>query len=167
MEQSLEPLGVGGPREDLVGGDGSLWAPLGLIAGWAIAALAVVAMLFLLVRGAWAFPDRGLSPATARWARVQRISGWAGIPAPANRTPLEAAAGLKRDLESEEPVEILADAFTRERYGAPAADEAPATDEGDEDDPAVRRADALYRRLRNRLFRELLLRRLWLRRLAR
>ena len=169
LEQSLEPLGVGGPREDLVDGGGSLWAPLGLIAGWTIAALAVVAMLVLVVRGAWAFPDRGLSPATARWARVQRISGWAGIPAPANRTPLEAAAGLRRDLESEEPVEILADAFTRERYGAPAAaaDGAPATDEGDEDDPAGRRADALYRRLRNRLFRELLLRRLWLRRLAR
>ena len=135
-----------------------------MIAGWTIAALAAVAALVLIVRGAWAFPDRGLSPATARWARLQRISGWAGIPAPANRTPLEAAAGLKRDLESEEPVEILADAFTRERYGAP---DAAMTEEPNEEDPAVRRAEALYRRLRNRLFREILLRRLWLRRLAR
>ncbi len=169
LEESLEPAGIGGPRGDLVGGgDGSLWAPLGLIAGWAIAVLAAVAALVLLVRGAWAFPDRGLSPATARWARLQRISGWAGIPAPANRTPLEAAAGLKRELESGEPVEILAAAFTRERYGAPATDaaEAPA-EEPDEEDPAVRRVDALYRRLRNRLFREILLRRLWLRRFAR
>lgn len=168
LEESLEPAGVGGPREDLIGGgDGSLWAPLGLIAGWTIAALAALAALVLLVRGAWAFPDRGLSPATARWARLQRISGWAGIPAPANRTPLEAAAGLKRELESEEPVEILAAAFTRERYGAPATDaEAPA-EERDEDDLAVRRVDALYRRLRNRLFGEILLRRLWLRRFAR
>ncbi|MYB42342.1 MAG: transglutaminase domain-containing protein [Chloroflexi bacterium] len=164
LEESLEPAGIGGPREDLVDGGGSLWAPLGLIAGWTIAALAAVAALVLIVRGAWAFPDRGLSPATARWARLQRISGWAGIPAPANRTPLEAAAGLKRDLESEEPVEILADAFTRERYGAP---DAAMTEEPEEEDPAVRRADALYRRLRNRLFREILLRRLWLRRLAR
>ena len=164
LEESLEPAGVGGPREDLVDGGGSLWAPLGLIAGWTIAALAAIAALVLIVRGAWAFPDRGLSPATARWARLQRISGWAGIPAPANRTPLESAAGLKRDLESEEPVEILADAFTRERYGAP---DTAMTEEPDEEDPAVRRADALYRRLRNRLFREILLRRLWLRRLAR
>ena len=169
LEESLEPTGSGGLREDLLdGGDGSLWAPLGLIAGWTIAALAAVAALVLLVRGAWAFPDRGLSPATARWARLQRISGWAGIPAPANRTPLEAAAGLKRELESEEPVEILAAAFTRERYGAPATDAAEAqTEEPDEEDPAVRRVDALYRRLRNRLFREILLRRLWLRRFAR
>ncbi len=175
LEESLEPAGSGGPRLEGAADDGSLWAPIGLAAGWTIAALAAIAVLVLLVRGAWAFPDRGLSPATARWAKVQRIAGWAGISAPVNRTPLEAAEELKRDLETEEPVELLAGAFTRERYGArPVEDDEalatagpPGADAGDEQDPAVRRADALYRRLRNRLFQELLLRRFWLRRLWR
>ena len=175
LEESLEPAGSGGLRLEGAADDGSLWAPIGLAAGWTIAALAAIAVLVLLVRGAWAFPDRGLSPATARWAKVQRIAGWAGISAATNRTPLEAAEELKRDLETEEPVELLAGAFTRERYGARPADDAAAlamaapsgADAGDEQDPAVRRADALYRRLRNRLFQELLLRRFWLRRLWR
>ena len=175
LEESLEPVGLGGPDARFRGdGNQSLWAPLGMIAGWLVAILAAAAALFLIGRGAWAFPDRGLSPATARWAKVQRIAGWAGIAAPANRTPLEAAGDLRRDLESEEHVELLADAFSRERYGADAvaADEALAlaaapAGEGEEDDPAVRRADALYRRLRNRLFRETLLRRLGLRRFVR
>ena len=171
LEESLEPVGLGGPGAG-AGADGSLWAPLGLIAGWTIAVLAAAAALVLITRGVWAFPDRGLSPATARWAKVQRIAGWAGVPAAPNRTPLEAAGELRRELESEEPVELLADAFTRERYGAAATEDESATggptaaDEDDED-PAVRRADALYRRLRNRLFRETLLRRLGLRRFIR
>ena len=176
LEESLAPAGLASTTTGGRGaGAGSLWAPLGMIAGWLIAILAAAAAVMLIGRGIWAFPDRGLSPATARWAKVQRIAGWAGISAPANRTPIETAADLRRDLETEEPVELLADAFTRERYGGRADDgeEALATappdeaDEADEADPAVRRADALYRRLRNRLFRETLLRRLWLRRLAR
>ena len=168
LEESLEPAGLGSPNLGGRGGGGSLWAPIGMIAGWLIAILAAAAALMLIARGVWAFPDRGLSPATARWAKVQRLSGWAGLSAPAYRTPVEAASDLRRDLESEEPVELLADAFTRERYGARAADAVEPLDDGVEDeDPVVRRADALYRRLRNRLFRETLLRRLWLRRLAR
>ena len=168
LEESLEPAGLGSPNLGGRGGGGSLWAPIGMIAGWLIAILAAAAALMLIARGVWAFPDRGLSPATARWAKVQRLSGWAGLSAPAYRTPIETASDLRRDLESEEPVELLADAFTRERYGARAADAVEPLDDGVEDeDPVVRRADALYRRLRNRLFRETLLRRLWLRRLAR
>ena len=176
LEESLAPVGLGATNAGAQGGGaGALWAPLGMIAGWLIAILAAVAALMLIGRGIWAFPDRGLSPATARWAKVQRIAGWAGISAPANRTPIETAADLRRDLETEEPVELLADAFTRERYGGRAGDgdEAlamappPPADGADEEDPAVRRADALYRRLRNRLFRETLLRRLGLRRFAR
>ena len=180
LEEALEPTGgLTGARARAGAEDGSIWAPLGRIAGWTIAALAALAALLLVVRGAWAFPDRGLSPATARWAKVQRISGWAGIAAPGNRTPLEAAGELRGELETEEPVEILAEAFTRERYGANGASgvepgdalaseplEGDEADEADED-PAVRRADALYRRLRNRLFRETLLRRLGLRRFFR
>ena len=176
LEESLAPVGLGATNAGAQGGGaGALWAPLGMIAGWLIAILAAVAALMLIGRGIWAFPDRGLSPATARWAKVQRIAGWAGISAPANRTPIETAADLRRDLETEEPVELLADDFTRERYGGRAGDgdEAlamappPPADGADEEDPAVRRADALYRRLRNRLFRETLLRRLGLRRFAR
>ena len=169
LEESLAPAGFSLDRANAGDAGGGLrWAPLGAIAGWLIAILGAGAALMLIGRGIWAFPDRGLSPATARWAKVQRISGWAGISAPANRTPIEAAGELRRDLETEEPVELLADAFTRERYGERADDGHEPLDEGVEDeDPAVRRADALYRRLRNRLFRETLLRWLWLRRFAR
>jgi transglutaminase-like putative cysteine protease len=119
----------------------------------------LVSAAYFLASLAWAYPYRSLAPATARWAKVQRLSAWAGVSSDPNRTPIEAAGALRRDLEADEPVEQLARSFTLERYGGPAA-----SDRGDEPDGELRRLDALYRRIRNRLFRETLLRRLGLRR---
>ena len=139
---------------------GSSVASPAVLLGWLMAVVAAGAVLLLVTRGAWAYPYRGLSPATARWAKIQRLSSWAGVAVPSNRTPLEAAGELQRELEAEEPLDLLASNFTRERYGANGAGEA----EPVEDDAEVRRADAIYRAIRNRLFRETLLRRLGFRR---
>ena len=126
-----------------------------------LALAAGASALYFVARVGWAYPYRNLAPATARWAKVQRLSGWAGVRADPHRTPIEAAAALQRELEAEEQVELLARSFTRARYGGAAASTAEDTDE----DPT--RLDALYRRVRNRLFRETVLRRLGLRRRSR
>ena len=156
--RALEDAGfAAGAAADSGGGAGA-GAPIPFaILGWLLAIAAGAAALVLAARGAWAYPTRGLAPATARWAKVQRLSGWAGLGAPPHRTPFEAARDLRRGLETEQPVELLAGGFTRERYGPGGAPAGP-------DDAGTRRADAVYVRLRNRLVREALLRRLGLRR---
>ena len=133
------------------GGSASYTVPL----LWLLALAAGASALYFVVRAGWAYPYRNLAPATVRWAKVQRLSGWAGLRAEAHRTPLEAAGALQRDLEAEEHVQLLARSFTRERYGGVASAAAPADTDSD-----PTRLDALYRRVRNRLFRETLLRRL-------
>ncbi|MDA1062142.1 MAG: transglutaminase-like domain-containing protein [Chloroflexi bacterium] len=143
--------------DDLAGSGGSTDYTVPLL--WLLAFAAAASALYLVARVGWAYPYRNLAPATARWAKVQRLSGWAGVRADPQRTPIEAAAALQRDLEAQERVELLARSFTRERYGGAAAAAAPA---GADSDPT--RLDALYRRVRNRLFRETLLRRLGIRR---
>ena len=162
FEEQLEAIEAAARQReiDLLAADDSSSASPTVILSWLIALTAAGAVLLLVTRGAWAYPYRGLSPATARWAKIQRLSSWAGVAAPSNRTPLEAAGELQRALEAEEPLDLLASNFTRERYGANGAGAA----EPVADDPEVRRADAIYRAIRNRLFRETLLRRLGFRR---
>ena len=154
--RALEEAGFAAGSPAAAGGGAGAPIPLAIL-GWLLAIAAAAAALTLAVRGAWAYPTRGLGPATARWAKVQRLSGWAGLGAPSHRTPFEAAGDLRRELETEQPVELLAGGFTRERYG-------PAQPRPGPDEPAAQRAGAVYARLRNRLFRETLLRRLGLRR---
>ena len=143
--------------DDVTGSSGSANYTVSLL--WVLALAAAASALYFVVRAGWAYSYRNLAPATARWAKVQRLSGWAGVRADPHRTPLEAAGALQRDLEGEEHVELLARSFTRERYGG-AASAAAAADA--DNDP--KRLDALYRRVRNRLFQETLLRRIGLRR---
>ena len=127
---------------------------------WLMGLVAALSALYFLASVAWAYPYRRLAPATARWAKVQRLSGWAGIaPGPA-RTPLEAAATLDRAMEVGEPADRLARSFTRERYGATA----PASDD---DDGELERLDRAYQQIRNRLVRLALLRPFRLRRRTR
>ena len=139
--------------DDVTGSGGSTNYTVPLL--WLLALAAGASTLYFVVRAGWAYPYRNLAPATARWAKVQRLSGWAGLRADPHRTPLEAAGALQRDLEAEEHVQLLARSFTRERYGGVASAAAPADTDSD-----PKRLDALYRRVRNRLFRETLLRRL-------
>ena len=159
MEAELPGFFSGEPSTSGVssGGSGGGLAA-GMLLVWLVALVAATAVILLVARTAWDYPQRRLAPATVRWAKIQRLSGWAGVRTAPNRTPLEAAAELRLDLEAEEELEPLARAYTHERYGGPngAAEE--------EDDAEAGRLDALYRRIRNRLWRETLLRRLGLRR---
>lgn len=123
---------------------------------WLLAAVAGLSAAYFLASLAWAYPYRRLAPATQRWAKVQRLSSWAGISSGADRTPLESAATLGRAIEVDEPVDRLARSFTRERYGRTIG-------EGD-DDGELDRLDRAYREVRNRLVRVALLRPFRLRR---
>ena len=124
-----------------------------------LAAVVGLSAFYFAIRVGWAYPDRGLAPATARWAKVQRLASWAGLGVDPQATPVETARALQRDLEAGDDIEPLARSFTRERYGGPAVE--------DLDDPELRQIDSLYRRIRNRLVRETLLRRFGLRRRSR
>lgn len=116
----------------------------------ALFALAV-AMLVLLgvARLAWVRAFHRLPPVAARWAKVQQLAAWAGAPARATRTPLEAAAALRRDLVLRTDIAPLALAYTRERYGR-----------GDATADAMADLDRLYLLARDELLR-ILSRRLW------
>ena len=118
---------------------------------WLLAVLAGLSALYFLASLAWAYPYRRLAPATQRWAKVQRLSGWAGVAPAPDRTPLETAAALARAIDDGEPAGRLARSFTRERYGRAA----PASGG---DDAELERLDAAYRAVRNRLVRLALLR---------
>lgn len=151
-EEELAASAAGSGAEAAAGRDWT--APL----LWTLGAALALAAAVLIGNLAWMWPYRRLAPATAHWARVQRLAGWAGLGGGPDRTPLEAASALGREIESGEQAERLARAFTRERYGGAA----PAAPDGGE----AGRLDRAYRRIRNRLLRETLLRRLGLRRLA-
>ena len=125
---------------------------------WLLAALAALSALYFLVSLAWAYPYRRLAPATQRWAKVQRLSAWAGLRADPDRTPLEAASALAAAIDDPEPADRLARSFTRERYGRGPASAAAG------DDAELERLDAAYRAVRNRLVRLALLRPFRLRR---
>ena len=123
---------------------------------WLLAAVAALSALYFLVSLAWAYPYRQLAPATQRWAKVQRLSTWAGMSPGPDRTPIETADSLGRAIEVDEPVDHLARSFTRERYGRAAG--------AGSDDGEVERLDRAYREVRNRLVRLALLRPFRLRR---
>lgn len=123
---------------------------------WLLAAVASLSALYFLVSLAWAYPYRQLAPATQRWAKVQRLSIWAGMSPGPDRTPIETADSLGRAIEVDEPVGHLARSFTRERYGRAVG---AAGDDGE-----VERLDRSYREVRNRLVRLALLRPFRLRR---
>ena len=123
---------------------------------WLLAVVAALSAGFFLVSLAWAYPYRRLAPATQRWAKVQRLSIFAGISPGPDRTPLESAGSLGRAIEVGEPVDRLARSFTRERYGR-------VIGEGG-DDGELERLDGAYREVRNRLMRLALLRPFRLRR---
>ncbi len=122
---------------------------------WLLAAVAALSALYFLVSLAWAYPYRQLAPATQRWAKVQRLSIWAGISPGPDRTPLESANSLGSAIEVDEPVDRLARSFTRERYGRAI---------GESDDGELERLDRAYREVRNRLVRLAFLRPFRLRR---
>ena len=69
-----------------------------------------------------AFRRRGLElrPAARVYERVLRVARWAGIKPAESATPTEVAAQLGQHIPEQRPsLELLSDAFSRERYGDP------------------------------------------------
>ncbi|MGE0228397.1 MAG: transglutaminase domain-containing protein [Dehalococcoidia bacterium] len=112
--------------------------------------LLLAAVVFLLLAGAgrfaWASAFRGLTPASRRWAKVQLLSGWAGLQTREEQTPNEAAATLSSVLRPSVDVRPLARSYVVERYGRP--DAARAVDDGES-------LDELYVTTRKRLVRRI------------
>lgn len=88
---------------------------------WLLLAAVVVVLGAGAGRFAWVSAFRGLSPASQRWAKVQVLSGWAGLQTRAQQTPNEAAATLSSTLRPPVDVRPLAKSYVAERYGRPDA----------------------------------------------
>ena len=107
-------------------------------------------------RFSWEYRFRGMSQATKRWAKLQRLATWAGLGARTTDTPYDAMAALgviiEQDVRMERPAaRAMARSYTRERYGAGGYEES-------EDESAE--LEAQYRLIRRRLV-PLIIRRVW------
>lgn len=107
-----------------------------------------VVVIAAVARLLWQRRFAGLRPAAARWAKVHTLASWAGIAAPEQATPSEAAAVLGAVLGESAAMQALARAYTRDRYGRPEA-------QGIEDEQTQRLADREYRRVRDQLRRRI------------
>lgn len=94
-----------------------------LIVELVIVLSALVLIVALASRFAWEWSFRGLAPPVKRWAKVQRLAGWADVQSRNTRTPLEATRDIGIAVNEPAALERLARAFTASRYGAPATDE--------------------------------------------
>lgn len=130
-------------------GEGSTFNAAWLM--WLMALAAGVALVIVGGRAGWELAFRGMSPSTARWAKVQRLAGWAGLGIEPDDTPLETARSLRADLRYRGDIDSLARAYTRERYGPPHPD---AEESGDTDPAEAERLDESYSGLRTRLLKE-------------
>ena len=132
-----------------LGGDTSTLGRLGQILVQAISVLIVLSMVaFVAAIGARVWWERrftGLTPAGARWGKLQQLAAWAGIGPPDYLTPTEAARALAATTGEPASLATLAREYTRGRYGP-----GPAVEEGEE---RARELDREYVRLRGRLSR--------------
>lgn len=144
LPPELQPGLDSSPVEDLATpGDASAAAR---VFTWLLLAAVVVVAAAGGGRFAWVSAFRGLSPASRRWAKVQVLSGWAGLQAHEQQTPNEAAATLSSTLRPPVDVRPLAKSYVAERYGRP---DAPRN----ADESAA--LDALYATTRKRLVRRI------------
>jgi transglutaminase-like putative cysteine protease len=138
-----------GPPEG-AGGVGTFGpAPEQATPRWMIALRGLSLVLSLLVAaalGAWFWGTRGLSPVGQLMLKVQRASRLSGLPYESTMTPYELAAVVGRAFPgTRHHAWLLADLYTRERYGG-----RPPT-------PAeVEQAQRAWRQLRGRFVRQLL-----------
>lgn len=121
------------------------------VLGSVIVAATGAFVLFLVLKLVWERSFGGLTGAERRWAKVQRLAGWAGISPPDDRTPTEAARFLEDYVAEPVALGALARAFTVARYGQTPAEPAEAAPALDEDYRRVSRA--LWRLTVGRVFR--------------
>lgn len=140
----------GGTATDLGGNSSSSGSGVGGLVVQLLTLLmigAVVAFVAGLgLRFAWEYPLRDLPPAHRRWAKIQRLTGWAGVEPRVTRTPLEWARQVAADTGGEVGFEALATDYTRARYGAGTDDRSEA------EDAALSES---YRTARNQLWRHI------------
>ena len=110
---------------------------------------AVAVVLILGGRFAWEYPFRDLAPVHRRWAKLQRLTGWAAIEPRATRTPLEWAREVAATVGEPAAFEGLARAYSRARYGHVA---------GELSDAELEALERDYRVVRRRLWRRILTR---------
>ncbi|MDA0365897.1 MAG: transglutaminase-like domain-containing protein [Chloroflexi bacterium] len=118
----------------------------------ALSALALVAVL--AARFAWEWSFRGLAAPVKRWAKIQRLAGWADLQSHNTRTPLEATQDIASAVNEPAALERLARAFTASRYGAA---------RGDESEEQARDRDADYGQVQRKLWSRAIGRRLRMR----
>jgi transglutaminase-like putative cysteine protease len=104
----------------------------------------VVLVLALIVRFLWERGVRDLPAPQRRWAKLQRLAGWAAIEPRMTRTPLEWAREVAATAGAPEEFRAVALDYTRARYGMQHGEAS------EEADAAVRES---YRLARNRLWR--------------
>ena len=89
--------------------------------GWVTGLRVAGLLLFVLIStglGAWFWGTRGLSPVGQLMLKVQRAARLAGLPCDATMTPHELAAAVAAAFPgNRHHLRLLADLYTRERYG--------------------------------------------------
>ena len=103
------------------GSDLRQWVLIGVAAG--LAAVALVAAGGL--RFAWVRGIGELTPAERYWEQTVRLAAWTRLPHDPAQTPRERARTLREQLPGVAGIDLLADAYVRERFGRarPNADE--------------------------------------------
>ncbi len=119
-------------------GNRTSWVLLGIGAG--LAALAVAGGGGLAL--AWRRGLGGLPPAAGYWERTVRLATWTRIPYDRSRTPREHANALRDALPETDGIDLLSDAYVRERFSSRATPPADAA-----------RLAAAWRGVRNGLLR--------------
>lgn len=77
-----------------------------------IVATAVFSVVGFTLRFLWEYPVRRLEPAHRHWAKLQRLSSWAGIELRPTNTPLEEARIMSDAVGASEKFAILAQNYT-------------------------------------------------------
>lgn len=144
LPPELQPGAQSSPLAETPAADGTTLAARWFT--WLLLGAAVLVVAAGAGRFAWASAFRGLSPAGKRWAKLQTLSGWAGLQPGAQQTPHETAALLSASLRPPVDVQPLARSYVAERYGRPGADVAGEDADG---------LDALYAAARKRLTRRI------------
>ncbi len=127
--------------------DSALREAIGRVIAWTLVLSTVVLVVVLVTRFWWERAFRGLSPAERRWAKVQRLTSWAGIGTLDDRTPAESAEDLLPRVGEPAALRALARSYTKARYGGPEA--------GEETEAEREQLDGHYSTVRNVLRRQI------------
>jgi len=140
------PLALGGDGLETGSGVGAL-----VVRVLTVAIAGAVALLVVLLgtRFAWEYSFREVPAPMRHWAKLQRLTAWAGLRPAVTNTPLEWAREVARRIDDDGELELLARSYTSARYGNP--DHAPTEEQ-------LERQTQSYRQVRTRLWRRILAR---------